>query len=217
MPNDEEEFDWSVIPTVDPSDPEYVLRWRECFDKELSSNLDEARGWIHRCCGSDIKLEALMHLHGQMDFPDWLVLLGDLWSNCDNIGLYSEDLTYIIKEFINEPLTMIPELMSTEEKLAFDLLPKQITIYRGCGPKNKLGMSWSLRREVAERFPFTGRYRADQPTLLTAKIGKDRVAALKMERNEQEIIVVDMPESCCTEEYITKPPPLLEVIVKDEN
>jgi hypothetical protein len=97
--------------------------------------------------------------------------------------------------------------MTIEERNAFEELPEQITIYRGCGPRNKSGMSWSLSRDIAVRFPFSMRYGTDQPMLLTATIRKNRAAALKLERNEQEIIVVDLPESCWTEESITEPPP----------
>jgi hypothetical protein len=38
------------------------------------------------------------------------------------------------------------------------------------------------------------RYRADKPTLLTATINKNRAAALKLDRGEQEIILFDYPD-----------------------
>ena len=80
----------------------------------------------------------------------------------------------------------------------------------GCGPINKHGFSWSLSREVAMRFPFMRRYGTDTPLLLTATIRKDRAAALKLGRNEQEIIVLDLPEEAWTEEPILEPPKVLE-------
>lgn len=36
----------------------------------------------------------------------------------------------------------------------YDWLPDEFTIYRGCGPLNKGGFSWSLDRDVAAWFPF---------------------------------------------------------------
>jgi hypothetical protein len=98
--------------------------------------------------------------------------------------------------------------MTKDEFTAFDALPDKITIYRGCGPRNKAGWSWSLSREKAVRFPFMSRYWSDKPTLLTATISKWRAAALKLERNEQEVIVIELPETCWTEELITEPPPV---------
>lgn len=190
-----------------------ALAERECekfldrLEEELSSDLDEAREWIMTRCGSHERMDAVMYLHGQMDFGEWLSLLGDIWCICDNIGLYKEDLVWIFKEWLDEPLTLIPELMSPEERAAFEALPDQVTIYRGCGPHNKDGLSWSLSADVAVRFPFSMRYGTDQPMLLTTTINKSRIAALKLERNEQEVIVVDLPASCWIEEFLTEPPP----------
>ena len=97
--------------------------------------------------------------------------------------------------------------MNADEKEAFARLRDKITIHRGCGPINKLGISWSLNREIATRFPFSQRYHTDQPLLLTATISKDRVAALKLGRAEQEVIVIDLPEEAWTEESLSFPTP----------
>ncbi len=138
----------------------------------------------------------------------WLVLLGDLWCNSDNIAFYKERIVGCIEQIGRDPFTLIPELMTKDEFTAFEALPDKITIYRGCGPRNKSGMSWTLSREKAVRFPFMPRYWSDEPTLLTATISKWRAAALKLERNEQEVIVIELPETSWTEELITEPPPV---------
>jgi len=57
------------------------------------------------------------------------------------------------------------------------------------------GWSWSLKRDVAAKFPFYGRYQTEVPLLLTARIPKSRAAALKLARQEQEIIVFDYPDN----------------------
>jgi hypothetical protein len=46
-------------------------------------------------------------------------------------------------------------------------------------------------------------YHTDQPLLLTATIRKDRAAALKLGRSEQEIIVIDLPEEAWIEESLS--------------
>lgn len=195
-------------PWIDPASDDYFSRLDERMEEELGSNLNEAREWINKNCGSSVKMHALSYLRGSMDFPDWLTLLGDLWCSSDNVGLYKSEILEFIKEWMDDPFTVIPELMSAGEKAAFADLPKQITIYRGCGPQNKCGMSWTLRREIAIRFPFHIRYGTDRPMLLTASINKSRAAALKLERNEHEVIVIDLPDRCWTEELITEPLPL---------
>ena len=202
----EDDSRWTLGVTIQTNDPKFFEKWEERFEQELSRNLDEAREWILTNCGRRQYLDAVMHLHGEMYFQDWLVLLGDLWCGCEKVGLWRDDLVEIIKEWVDEPLTVIPKLMSPEELKAFEDLPEQITIYRGCGSINKNGLSWTFDRQKAMKFPFYRGYRADQPILLTAIISKRRAAALKLERNEQEIIVIDLPESCWKEEPISEPP-----------
>ena len=101
--------------------------------------------------------------------------------------------------------TVIPELMDKDELAAFEALPDELVIYRGCGPHNVRGLSWSLKREVAVKFPLYGRYHTYVPMLLTARIPKRRAAALKLGRKEHEIIVFDHfeePSLCWTGEFL---------------
>lgn len=181
--------------------------WLDRFDEELPSHFDGARDWISTECGSTEKFRAIFHLHDQMEFSEWLTLLGEFWTDSDNVGVYKDDLIWILREWLDEPESVIPELMNADEKEAFARLRDKITIHRGCGPINKLGISWSLNREIATRFPFSQRYHTDQPLLLTATISKDRVAALKLGRAEQEVIVIDLPEEAWTEESLSFPTP----------
>ena len=55
-----------------------------------------------------------------------------------------------------------------------------------------LGASWSLDRDVAARFSFLSRYLAAQPLaqplLLTATVAKENVLAVKLGRDEAEIV-----------------------------
>jgi hypothetical protein len=80
------------------------------------------------------------------------VLLGELWSGFNNIGFCSGDLFWAIHERVPDMDSVIPEMMSHEERVAFEALPEQITIYRGCGPKNMFGFSWSLDRGPPRNF-----------------------------------------------------------------
>ena len=50
------------------------------------------------------------------------------------------------------------------------------------------GICWSLNEDVANRFPFLGRFRAEKPRLLTACVPKHWILAVKLSRGEEEII-----------------------------
>lgn len=72
------------------------------------------------------------------------------------------------------------------------------------------GFLWPLAREVAAKFPFYGRYHTEVPMLLTARIPKSLAVALKLGRQEQEIIAFDYPDNtslCWTGEFWTHPSP----------
>jgi hypothetical protein len=168
-----------------------------------TTTIDEAVEEIFRACNSYERMDAVLDLLGDIDFSDWLAVLGQIWSSADNVGLYRDDLVEVLTDWMDNPHTVIPELMTPEEMAAFEALPDEVTIYRGCCvANNRSGLSWSLSREVASRFPFLTRYRASDPVLLTAKVPKSRIAAIKLERDEQEVIVVDLPAGAWTEEVL---------------
>jgi hypothetical protein len=182
-----------------------ALEFEERLDHELSTNIEEAREWIFVNTNSYQKLPAVYFLFGQVAIEDWLRLLGEVWTCCDGIGAYRDDLVWIWREWLDQPEAIVPELMTGEELAAFAMLPEQITIYRGCGPENKSGLSWTLNRETAAKFPFMARYRTAQPILLKATINKHRAAALKLERGEEEVIVFDLPSTAWTDESLSIP------------
>ncbi len=121
--------------------------------------------------------------------PDdtWLKILGREWSRCDNIGEYLDEL--YCSPFGDRLGRNIPEMMDRKSRKVLNELPDVVTIYRGCYTSNKWGLSWSLDRSIAERFPTLMRYRQDgQPLLVKAQIEKSKIAAVITDRNESEII-----------------------------
>lgn len=157
--------------------------------------VDDLESRLLRKFNSYRRLPVLLRIADYLhDGGDWLALLGKLWSGFDNIGVYGDDVFNAIHERVSSIESVIPQMMSDEERVAFDALPEHITIYRGCGPRNMSGFCWSLDRGIAAKFPFMTRYRTNEPMLLTATISKRRASALKLERGEQEIIVFDYPD-----------------------
>ena len=142
-------------------------------------------------CDSYSRLPALLEIRHQMAESDWLRLLGDEWSGFDNISHHIDGL-------IDSPLCWMFELgarvkhemMTTAEQAAFNALPDTFTVYRGCHCVNKWGLSWTLSREIAEEFPTLNRYqrRDQQALLITAQVKKSEVIAVKLDREESEII-----------------------------
>ena len=89
-------------------------------------------------------------------------------------------------------------LMSDEERAALAALPDQVTVYRGLRTKQHIsdhhGFSWSLSREVAERFAHVHRKAMwgdpdGKPIILERVINKAQIVWLIFGRNEQEAVI----------------------------
>lgn len=135
--------------------------------------------------GSHQRLDVVMHLAEIMREKLWLRLLGEEWSSFDNVWAYEFDLWPRLAGVDTG------EMMTRAERVAFEALPDAVTIYRGCGSVNRNGICWSLDRGVAERFPTLNRYRVPDPVLLTATVKRGLIVALKLDREEWEVITFD--------------------------
>ena len=138
-------------------------------------------------CDSYTRLPTLLDLatrrRHRLSRTDFLRLLGENWTGCDNIGIHQERLAILVPDGPSR------EMMTAEEWTASEQLPDIVAIYRGAGRGvNERGLSWSIDRAVAESFPFLNRYRADQPVLVSATVTRTAIAALKLARQEAEVI-----------------------------
>lgn len=151
--------------------------------------LDQGRAHV-KYANSYNRLGLVIEVAWQLEPADWFTLLGEEWSVCDNIGLSIDDLRETpFGDTEHDPGFWRDEMMNVVERAAFEALPDQITVYRGCYRNNKWGLSWSLERELAAGYPFLHRYRQDDQALLVkATVPKSDVVALKGDRGESEII-----------------------------
>lgn len=139
-------------------------------------------------CDSYSRLPTLLDISWRLDDRDFLRILGEEWSSFDNIGHHIYDLWDTpFGRVRNAPFL---EMMTPEELDFYNAQPELVTIYRGCYKINKWGLSWTLSKDTAENFPTLNRYRRanDQALLVTATAFKKDIIALKLDRDESEII-----------------------------
>ena len=129
------------------------------------------------------RMAALLDLYRETPYSEWVQLLGEHWPSCDKIGRHR----LLLRQLLPGHGPVI-EMMTAEELDRYHALPDRLTVFRGCGPNNMLGASWSLSREVAASFPMLNRYRQAEPLLVTAKVKKGSVLAVKLDRDELEVI-----------------------------
>jgi len=164
------------------NDGSTVLNW----PTEIAEGLGEEVKWANSYERLPVLMKWLELAEANGGLRQWFTELGKRWTGCDNLTKHQRELV----DTFNRYPGLWSKMMRTEERKAFDALPDSITIYRGCGPSNRVGLSWSLRREIAAKFPFYNRYRVAVPLLLEAKIPKYRAVALKLDRNEFELIAL---------------------------
>ncbi|ODM46051.1 hypothetical protein A9320_08545 [Ruegeria sp. PBVC088] len=110
--------------------------------------------------------------------PNFWRVVADVWSSCDLIPHihFSVQLQRFRKD--------APEID----------LPAERVVFRGQDARQRLGLSWSLSREVAERFAKGHRGILNpEPAVFSMKIRREDVALSLSDRNEDEIVLFTMP------------------------
>jgi hypothetical protein len=153
------------------------------FNPTFPTSLEAAGVYVARYATSYTRMDEILKFRNELIRPDWLALLGEGWPRCDNLIMYYGLLRRILKT-----IGPLRTMMTPQENAAYDALPEKITIYRGCGQANMMGMSWTLDKEIANSFPHTNRYRVPDPPLVTSTVFKRKVLAFKRGRDEDEII-----------------------------
>ena len=111
--------------------------------------------------------------------------LGEQWTSFDNLFEFRYELVNLFVR--NRQYTSL--MMDDDDLEFYDSLPDVIKVYRGQDASNEVGLSWSTSKEVAHNFAtMFARYRCKNPVLLSASIEKSQIFAVKVGRNESEVI-----------------------------
>ena len=147
---------------------------------------EEADAYVHRWADSYSRLPEVLRWRRHMRVLDWWRLLGAQWPSCDNIGKHKDRLRRYMLEAKDSHLRA---MMTPAELDAWAKLPDLVTVYRGCYEINRDGLSWTLSRAMARKFPTYNRYtrHGETPLLLTGKVERSRMV-LKLDREEDEVV-----------------------------
>jgi hypothetical protein len=118
----------------------------------------------------------------------WRIFLA-VWSNCDDTWSLRGPLLERLRSASAE--VSATEYLGDADRTAFDSLPAEITIYRGCSKQRINGLSWSTNRVVAQGFARGHReIPVPEPVLVTALAKKEEILAVNNGRRENELICV---------------------------
>ncbi len=129
------------------------------------------------------------------EFEDGYRFMGEMWSRFETTCLLSDMVSFNDGGYRQD-------FMTIEEYAVYDALPELLRVWRGCGHAGAvLGRSWTTSRQVAEMFAHysVGPRRAafglvrkgDLPLLASAVVRKRNVFAVKLDRQEHEVILLD--------------------------
>lgn len=141
--------------------------------------------WLHE---KPYRVEALYEIAHRLSDRAYWKLLGAVWVNIENVYQYGGLLRRMLTD-ARRNLSLRPLLMDREERSSLRSLPDTIVVYRGCGPQNKAGLSWTLDQSKARWFAGRLKRRGDRCFVLKRSIGKHRVLAYFSGRSESEIVV----------------------------
>jgi hypothetical protein len=150
-----------------------------------SVTLEQARAASRRA-DSVRRADTVMDLFYRLTRRDAFALLGSEWADCGALWRWRAELR---AELLAASRAELDAMMEPAEVAALALLPDMITVYRGCYRRNRPGLSWSVDRSVAERFPHSVRYHrpGHTPLLRTGVVARSR-AVLKLDGGEAGII-----------------------------
>jgi hypothetical protein len=123
--------------------------------------------------------------NSELSTIDWEFVLRQFWTSCEFFYDWVEKLTVTFPQY--GPMR---NMMTFREWTAYQALPEIVTIYRGQPAGMQTGLSWTLSIEVANW--FATRFDDEGSVIMTAKIPKSYVLAVKLERREMEVVTYDV-------------------------
>ncbi len=117
--------------------------------------------------------------------------LGQIWMEVENVWQHRNDIPHLLSP-PGRDLRKRSLMMSPDDQAVLEGLPEIVTIYRGCGPMNEQGWSWTLDEEQAEW--FAQRVPGSSGDLfgglvLIAECQRSAIIAYLSGRGEDEIII----------------------------
>lgn len=91
----------------------------------------------------------LIKLQQGMSVDDWAKLFVEHWTSIETADYI--DLVELKRAVNRVGMPLLRKYMTEEDREQYDNLPDVITVYRGCANQGD-GLSWTLRKEVAEQF-----------------------------------------------------------------
>ena len=135
------------------------------------------------------RFQTFMEHMGLMTNAEYWENLGWLWTDSENLWQVGKRE---LRGLLNSERSGRELMMDPEEREALAALPETFPVYRGHGPKNKWGFSWTL--DLAKAAWFANRFtrKGERQLVTEGACLKANAVALFLGRNEKEIVTDPM-------------------------
>jgi len=159
----------------------YYQQKLEDSKKALESKNYKTFVWLHE---RPYRLHAFAQIHEYLSDGEYWSLLGSIYIDTENAWANLK----LWRKFFSSKRAHRESLMDWDEQMAYSGLAEMVTVYRGCQPGvNEDGISWTFKREIAERFAT----RFDKKgKVLEMRVKKERIVAVLTGRNEFEAVII---------------------------
>ena len=132
------------------------------------------------------RLDAFMSISDKLTPYQYWELLGEVWVNSENIWQNKSHWDDLLKAKISDKHAF----MSIEDQKEFSKLPSSFVAFRGCTNLNENGYSYTLDKDIAERFSRWSMRDKSKGIVITREVKKKDVFAFTNSRGEKEVIIL---------------------------
>ncbi len=115
-------------------------------------------------------------------------LFKQVWVDSENIWQNKRIIRTLLRRSSGRDLLMDAPLKA-ELKVRIDPATGRIPVWRGAGPKNTRGYSWTLDRDRAVWFAYRLRPASEPAMLVSGVVRLEQIIAYIMDRGEDEVII----------------------------
>jgi hypothetical protein len=154
---------------------------------------NESLDWLEigALLGRNTLADLFYKIYKYVDDKTYWMLLGYCYTN----SYLAFDEKFILKLLFTSKRQHKEYLMNEEERNQYDLLPNEVTIYRGCSVKEiesgDFRLSWTLNKDVA--IFFANEYRSNKHLIcdvVELVVKKESLLGYFNERQEEEVIYI---------------------------
>lgn len=150
------------------------------LDQYIDDNNYDGYIWAHERA---YRFDAFDNICDVLSNEEYWQLLSKVWIDSENLWQHHDRFPSYFNAIRPKRYLLMTQKERNKLLNEFDDV---VTIYRGCGPDNEDGWSWTTQLKVAEW--FAKRF-ANDDYVITMKCNKSDILALLQSRSEDEIII----------------------------